>query len=491
MPTRYRRLFVSFFILVLASSAAQIAAAASSGTISVAAATVTAAQSAGKAIISLTRTGGSNGAASVLYRTHSGTALVSQNYVGVLGGRVSWASGDASDKTFQITFEGGSFSGSKQFSISIYDAVGAALGTAVVTTVTMDGSATAGSSTGPAARLAAKLGKPARLLLGIGEQGSSDPISAVLSQRDKVDIYTRYLGSGDWTSWNSPPCDYVCVVADAADSIGAVPMYTQYQMANNGDGNISVVNDSTFMATYWARARLLFKDIAAYGKPSLVNVEPDFWGYAEQAAPNGDPTKLTAIVSSNSDCASLPNNIKGLAECWIAMARKYAPKAYVGFPPSTWGGNSTAAVVAFMNALGAQNADFIVEQTLDRDAGCFEDSPQPSYCLNSGSGWYWTDAEFANHLTEAAAFHTGLGNLPVIWWQTPEGVPSATKGGSAYHTRDNRMEYFLTNPAQLVAAGGLAVLFSTGETHQTNITTDAGQFQALDSAYLAAPAKLP
>ena len=104
---------------------------------------------------------------------------------------------------------------------------------------------------------------------------------------------------------------------------------------------------------------------------------------------------------------------------------------------------------------------------------------------------YWTDTDFDDNLSEATAFHTGLGNLPVIWWQTPEGVPSTSKGGSAYHYRDNRMEYFLSHPAQVVAAGGLAVLFSTGESHQTNITTDAGQFQALDSAYLASPAKLP
>ena len=290
-------------------------------------------------------------------------------------------------KHFQITLQGGAFSGSKTFSISLYSATGATLGTSVVTTITIQGSGTtAASGTGPAAKLAAKLGKPARLLVGIGEQGPADPISAVMSQADKVDIYTRYLGGGDWTSWNSPPCDYVCVIAEAADSIGAVPMYTQYQMANNGDGNISVITDSSFMATYWARVKRLYEDIAAYGKPALVNLEPDFWGYVERAAPGSDPTKVAAIVSSNADCAALPNNVKGLAQCLVTMARKYAPKAYVGFPPATWGGDSTADVVAFMKALGAQSADFVVEQTLDRDAGCFEISPQPSYCSRSGSG---------------------------------------------------------------------------------------------------------
>lgn len=344
-----------------------------------------------------------------------------------------------------------------------------------------------------AAALAVKLGKPTRLLLGLGAQGGNDPISVIMSQGIKVDVYERYLGGGDWTSWNSPPCDYVCVVANAADSVGAVPMYTQYQMANNGDGNLSVLADGQFMATYWSRVRLMYQDIAAYHKPALVNLEPDFWGYAERSAAGGDPTKLAALVNVNPDCASLPNDVTGVARCLLAMARQYAPNAYVGFPPSPWGGDTDAAVVAFMNAIGADQADFIVEQTLDRDVGCFEAAP--SYCQRAGV-LYWdesnqTHPNFQDYLSSVQTYHAGIGNLPVIFWQTPEGVPSATPGGSAYHYRDNREHYFLTHPAELTAVGGLAVVFSTGEDHQTNITTDAGQFQALSSAYLAAPAPLP
>ena len=205
---------------------------------------------------------------------------------------------------------------------------------------------------------------------------------------------------------------------------------------------------------------------------------------------------MFAYVSANPDCSTLSNDIVGIAECLIDMARKYAPKAYVGFPPSTWGADSDAAVIAFMNAIGAQNADFIVEQTLDRDGGCFELSPQPSYCSRSGGGWYWdetnqTHPNFQDYLHAVETYHAGIGNLPVIWWQTPEGVPSSIPGGGDDHYRDNRVHYFLTHPAELTAVGGLGVVFSTGETHQTNITTDGGQFQSLDDAYLAAPVSLP
>jgi hypothetical protein len=382
--------------------------------------------------------------------------------------------------------------------VTLSNATGANVGAPASAVVTITGASAGAAAAGnrPAAQLAAKLGLPSRLLLGLGAQAGTDAISAVQSQVLKVDIYDAYLGSGDWTSWNAPPCDYVCVVADAAKSIGAIPMYTYYQMANNGDGNISVVNDATFMATYWARVKLLFQTIAATNKPALVNFEPDFWGYTERAAPGGDPTKLTAIVNTNPDCASLPNHVAGFAGCLRAMARQYAPNAYIGFSPSSWGGNTTADVVAFMNAVGAQSADFIVEQTLDRDAGCFEVSPQPSECARSGTGWYWdesnqTHPNFQDHLAQALAYHSGIGNLPIIWWQTPEGVPSTTPGGTPFHYRDNRVHYFLTHPDELVAVGGLGVVFSNGDGQQTSVATDGGQFQSLSSSYLAAPAALP
>jgi hypothetical protein len=247
------------------------------------------------------------------------------------------------------------------------------------------------------------------------------------------------------------------------------------------------------MAVYWSNARLMFQQIAVSGKPALVNIEPDFWGVAEEA--NTNPAALFANVQINSiDCPSMSNSVAGIAQCLIHMARKYAPKAYVGFPPSSWGGRTNADVVNYMNAVGAQNADFVVEQTLDRDAGCYEAGA--SGCTGGGSGKYWDETNarhpnFNDYLAQVQAYHVGIGNLPVILWQTPEGVPSSNPGGSPDHYRDNRVHYFLTHPSELTAVGVLGVVFGDGEGHQTNVATDGGQFQDLSSQYLAAPAALP
>ena len=348
--------------------------------------------------------------------------------------------------------------------------------------------------------MAAKLGMPNRLLLGLGAQSGSSTPSAVLSQNLKVDIDEKYLvgvGAGDWTTWNSPAGAYVGLAAAEAESLGAVPMFTLYQMAANGDGNLSGLSSSTFMSAYWANAKLLFLAIAAYGKPTLVNFEPDFWGYAQQRSPAGDPSKLFAYVNSNPDCATLSNDVVGIAGCLIAMAHKYAPKAYVGFPPSDWAAPNQSAVIAFMNAIGAQHADFIIAQTSDRDAGCYEADATASGCNPQTKViWYWDESNtstpnFSQHLASMLAYHNGIGGLPLIWWQTPMGVPSSTQGGMPHHFRDNRVHYFLTHASKLTAVGGLAVVFGTGNDFQTSITTDGGQFQSLSAAYLAAPAALP
>jgi hypothetical protein len=145
----------------------------------------------------------------------------------------------------------------------------------------------------------------------------------------------------------------------------------------------------SFMKDYWDNTRLLFQQLASYGKPALVNFEPDFWGYAQRVSP--DPTQMFVYVNTNPDCTSLPNTVAGLAACLIQTARQYAPQAYVGFPPSLFG-DLLPTELTYMQKLGAGQADFVVMQTLDRDAGCFEAQSSAGNCIRSGSGWYWDES---------------------------------------------------------------------------------------------------
>ncbi|BEP77399.1 hypothetical protein GmRootV59_52370 (plasmid) [Variovorax sp. V59] len=337
--------------------------------------------------------------------------------------------------------------------------------------------------------LASRLGKPARVLVGLGATSIDD----MKSQDIQPDIVERYLvgvGPGSWPTWNSPDGAYVTFTAQAAQAYGAVPMFTLYQMTANGEGNLSGISDKTFMDKYWGQVRLMYQRIADLGTPVLINLEPDFWGFAASQAPGRDLTKMAAAVSGQPECSTLPNTVAGLGQCFVQMGRKVAPKALLGFPPAFWNG-TPAEIAAQMRTAGANQADFIVAQTSDRDAGCREAASRPAECQNGSAPFYWdasnkTSPNFHDSQKQYSDYRAALGNgLPILWWQTPMGVPSDTPGGTDQHYRDNHVDYMLRNTQEYGDMQTFAIVFSAGGSHQTSIATDGGQFARLSAQYLA------
>jgi len=313
----------------------------------------------------------------------------------------------------------------------------------------------------------------------------------------KLDIHYMYLTAFEWPTW-SPNGGYVTAHANAAKANGVVPMFTLYQVAANGEDNdLTSIIDANFMTKYWAGVRLMYQRLGDFGSPAIVHLEPDFWGTAQQRS--NDPSQVSAVVSSLvPECNDLPDNVSGMAQCMIRLGRMLAPNAKIGLHASPFGasknsGSDPAAIAKYLVALGAGQSDFMALDTLDRDAGCFEAGKDPN-CQRTGTV-YWDETNtksptFQEHLTWAKAIHDGTG-LPLLWWQTPLGVPSTTPGGSAGHYRDNRVHYIFTHPGEFVAAGGLGVVFGTGADNQTTVTTDGDQLKNAVTAYLAAPVALP
>lgn len=338
--------------------------------------------------------------------------------------------------------------------------------------------------------LVTRLGKPARVLLGLGAGNTLAQMKSQDIHPDIVDAYLVGVGAGAWPTWNSPEGAYITYTAQAAQAYGAVPMFTLYQMATNGEGNLSILNDTAFMNSYWAQVRLMYRRIAALGTPVLINLEPDFWGFVAAQAPSRDATQLAALVNSQSECSGLPNTAAGLGQCLVQMGRQIAPKALLGFPPAFWNGTA-AEVGAQMRAVGAHQADFIVAQTSDRDAGCREVASPPVECTGRSGPFYWDESNVASpnfheSQRQISDYRSALGNgLPILWWQTPMGVPSATPGGTDLHYRDNHVDYMLRNAQEYGDTHAFAIVFSSGGSVQTSISTDGGQFARLSAQYLA------
>jgi hypothetical protein len=348
---------------------------------------------------------------------------------------------------------------------------------------------------GPARMFAQRLGRPGNFLIGMGNDLAQDhDEDGAYTLGTTLDLHYAYLvglaGMGGWPDWNAGGT-FVNILSDTADAHGVVPMYTLYSFAAQGEARTDVLAQTDFMRRWWDGTRLLYDRLAAFGKPAVVHVEPDFWGFVQQAS-DGDPGAVRVLVKMVPDCADLTDDLAGLGACTIRLGRKYAPQVAIGFHASAWGG-AAADIAAFLNAVGARDADFVSIDPLDRDAGCFE--ARGPECTRNDGPWYWdetnaTRPNFRDHLAFAKTVADATGR-PILWWQVPFGVPSTTPGGTPGRYRDNRVRYLFAHIDEFVAAGFAGAAFGVGAGNQTYITTDGGQFRDAVTRYYANPVPLP
>ena len=354
------------------------------------------------------------------------------------------------------------------------------------------GTTSSALTTSPERALSAKLGLPSRFAIGLGNDAESyDPNNvSAYTLGPKMDIHYMYLsglpGEGGWTDWNSPSGHYVTMHVNAAKSRRVVPMFTLYQAAAWGESNLSAFNNHDFMTKYWRGVRTMFQRLAEGGVPAIVHIEPDLWGYTQKRGddPWAVPMKVGAIVP---ECTDLPANVAGFGKCIVRLGRKIAPKVAIGLSASEFGAYTNGVpdpwrVANYLNKVGGAEADLVVIETLDRDAGCFEKGTDPN-CKRSGS-FYWSEKNYLDHLKWAKAVRTTTGK-PLLWWQMPLGVPSSTPGGSAGKYRDNRVQYLFSHGWQFAEAGGIGAVFGTGAPNQTTVRTDGGQFKNAMNKYLS------
>jgi hypothetical protein len=92
----------------------------------------------GAATITITRTGGSSGTASVNYQTSGGTASAGNDYLSA-SGTLNWGNGDAASKTFTVTIlDDPALEGSETIGLTLSSASGAALGSPQNATLTIN-----------------------------------------------------------------------------------------------------------------------------------------------------------------------------------------------------------------------------------------------------------------------------------------------------------------------------------------------------------------
>jgi hypothetical protein len=232
------------------------------------------------------------------------------------------------------------------------------------------------------------------------------------------------------------------------------------------------------MRAYWSDYRLLLRRVASAAGRHLVvvHVEPDLWGYLEQAP----ATRLA----------------RAFARRLIALRDRLAPHAVLAWHLSVWGTGEDPTYskpsFAHMDELAARSAAFyeslharfnlVFNDITDRDAGFYQR-------VQGNPRTWWGAADFARHDRYLAGFVRRT-HTPVVLWQLPLG--NTMLGDTWDHYRDNRVQWWLGDRSgrHLRAtrdSGVIGLLFGGGADGTTSAQTDGGLFYRLARRYLTHP----
>jgi hypothetical protein len=232
------------------------------------------------------------------------------------------------------------------------------------------------------------------------------------------------------------------------------------------------------MSAYWADWQLLLRRVAAVaGRQTVViHVEPDLWGYLQQAGDVGLARRFAQRLRD--------------------LRNQLAPHVLLAWHLSVWGTREdptyTKPSLAHMDQLAASSArfyaalrtqfDLVFNDVTDRDAGFYK-------VIEGNPGTAWGPGDFRRHDAYISGF-TRRTHLPVVLWQLPLG--NTQLNNTWTHFRDNRLQWWLSDPsgAHLRAtrdSGVIGLLFGGGADGTTGPDTDHGLFWRLARRYETRP----
>ena len=188
---------------------------------------------------------------------------------------------------------------------------------------------------------------PHRLQLGLtdGPGGAS-----ALRRSVPFGFRYQYLAGGvntgqGWATWNTGGTFVDMYVSESAHA-HVIPVFSYYMIrqslpgSNDGDeprAVLSNLRNKATMRAWFADVKLFMKRAGRFPHTRVVlQVEPDMWGYGEQAA-HGDraSTVPVAVDSSGSGAArGLPDDMRGLARAVVRLRNRLAPSV-IGARAST------------------------------------------------------------------------------------------------------------------------------------------------------------
>ena len=355
--------------------------------------------------------------------------------------------------------------------------------------------ATASPSSGQPAMIQLPPGIPQHFSFGImNSPGDTSVLDGMRAHNGTAwDFRYQYLAGGvntgkGWETWNSPSGQFAMnYMRESADHhyTPALVYYDMLQSHGSCDDcaernrDLSNLSNPAVMSAYYANWRLLMQMAGAYGRPVLIVVEPDLWGYMQGSvlAKDNSPADVPASVASSGDpdATAFPNNGQGYAWALLHIRDRYAPNAILALHMSNWaaGEDIDTSTDSSLDVQGTAKrlAQFLMAAGLTgtpRGVSTWDLLSNDVADHDSGQGAAWWDRtnhsfpNFARDLTFISDV-THLTGKRVMMWQVPEGNQYFdTENNSNHHTQDNRAEYIVGHVADFARAGIVGVLFGPG-----------------------------
>ena len=298
----------------------------------------------------------------------------------------------------------------------------------------------------------------------------------------------QYLAGGvntgkGWSTWNDNG-SFVTRYIDESTAHKMIPVFPYYMLLQSspagGDEkttDLTHIDSVSVMTAYYADLKLFFRRArAATSGPVVLHVEPDFWGYAQQASKNDDASTVPAAVASTGlpELSSLPNTVAGFAQAIVIERDQIAPNVILAYHMSGWGtmhdivyekpSNAVVRAYAtrsanFERSLGAK-FDISFEDFSDRDSGYYQ-------VVQGNPKLWFKPADFRRHMLYAQIFVKQTG-LRMVAWQIPLGnTIMRAENNSWNHYQDNRVQWLLGTGSRVrlrayMKAGFVAFLFGGG-----------------------------
>ncbi|HKN94059.1 MAG TPA: hypothetical protein VJU60_07000 [Thermoleophilaceae bacterium] len=288
-----------------------------------------------------------------------------------------------------------------------------------------------------------------------------------------------------WSTWN-PGGTFVTRYIRESAAHHVTPVFSYYMvrqsLPGSGVGNelqadIGNLDNPGTMRALLADLKLFFQRAGATRRRVVLHVEPDLWGYVEQASRGDNASTVPALVSAAGmpQLKGLPDTAAGFAQAVKRLRDRYAPRVLLAYHLSVWG---TKVDIALQNPPNAQvkrlghraaafyrslhtHFDLTFAEFSDRDSGF----KQKIYG-DGGASW-WNAADFARDVRFLSTYSRAA-HQRIVMWQIPLGNREMRAENNTWgHFQDNRVEWLLgRHSARHLAAyrraGVIAFLFGGG-----------------------------